>query len=203
MKRNLSCLVLVGMIPLIFTGCMGRMIGEGAEKALGPKGDYWQEKSPAASKEDKVLAPYTKFVLGQVKNDFGKNVPAEFFTLFPEEFEKVLAKSKLPETDAGKTLVINVTVIHYEIADKTDNILGPLEQVVARVELVDKDTNNVLAYGNVIGRTGKSVGLGVDWKARGLAKGIVKWISDYYPIPENDEEEEIEEENEISEEDAS
>jgi hypothetical protein len=192
MKRNRIYLLLALIVPMVCSGCVGRVIGEGAEKALGPKGDYWQEKKLAASKEDKVLAPYTKFVLGQVKNEYGRNVPADFFTLFPEEFEKVLAKSKLPESDAGKTLVINVAVIHYEIADETDNILGPLEQVVARVQLVDKDTNTVLAYGNVIGRTGKTVGLGVDWKARGLAKGIIKWIKDYYPPLEEEENEEEE-----------
>jgi hypothetical protein len=193
MKRNIACILLALAIPVICSGCLGRVVGEGAEKALGPKGDYWQEKRLAVSKEDKVLAPYTKFVLGKVKNEYGRNVPAEFFELFPDEFEKVLAKSKLPDNKTGKTLVINVAVIHYEIADRTDNILGPLEQVVARVELVDKDTNKVLAYGNVIGRTGKTVGLGVDWKARGLAKGIIKWISDYYPMPEEDEGNEEEE----------
>ena len=36
----------------------------------------------------------------------------------------------------------------------------------------------------------KTVGLGVDWKARGLAKGIIKWISDYYPKKEKDRDEE-------------
>jgi hypothetical protein len=124
--------------------------------------------------------------LGRVKNDYGRNVPREFFNLFPDEFEKALEKSRLPNVETGKTLVVNVTVIHYETADEEDNVLGPLEQVVAKVQLVDKATNNVLAFGNVIGRTGKTVGLGPDWKARGLAKGIVKWISDYYPKKEKD-----------------
>ncbi len=193
MKKGVGKILLAVAVSVVCSGCLGRMVGEGAEKTLGPKGAYWEEKSLAYSKKEKVLAPYTNFVLGQVKNDFGRNVPREFFSLFPREFEKALEKSKLPDTPTGKTLVVNVTVIHYETADETDNVLGPLEQVVAKVQLVDKATNKVMAYGNVIGRTGKTVGLGVDWKARGLAKGIVKWISDYYPRKHKESEEENEE----------
>jgi hypothetical protein len=192
MKKVLGQILLAVMVMVFCSGCLGRMVGEGAEKTLGPKGAYWQEKSLAYSKKDKVLASYTNFVLGKVRNDFGRNVPRDFFTLFPDEFEKALDKAKLPNVENGKTLVVNVTVIHYETADETDNVLGPLEQVVARVQLVDKGTNKVLAYGNVVGRTGKSVGLGVEWKARGLAKGIVKWISDYYPRKHKDKDDEEE-----------
>jgi len=189
MKRTLGYVLLSVTMTIICSGCLGRLVGEGAEKTLGPKGAYWEEKPLAVSKSQKVLAPYTKFVLGQVKNDFGSNVPPAFFDLFPAEFEIAIQKAKLPDIETQKTLVVNVSVIHYETADMKDNVLGPLEQVVARVQLVDKSTNKVLARGNVIGRTGKSVGLGVDWKARGLAKGIVKWISDYYPKREGEEEE--------------
>ncbi len=189
MKKRIA---LAGLAMIMCSGCMGRIIGEGAEKTLGPKGAYWEEKRLAQSKKQKVLAPYTQFVLGKVTNEYGSNVPPDFFNLFPTEFEKNIVESKLPNDTRGKTLVINVAVIHYETADMTDNVLGPLEQVVARVQLVDKATNNVLAYGNVIGRTGKTVGLGVDKKAEGLARGIVKWLSAYYPKKNKEAEEEDE-----------
>ena len=189
MKKVVGKIILAVAVSVVCSGCLGRMVGEGAEKTLGPKGAYWEEKSLAYSKRDKALASYTNFVLGQVKNGYGHNVPEDFFTVFPDEFEKALEKSKLPNVESGKTLVVNVTVIHYETADETDNVLGPLEQVVAKVQLMDKATNKVLAYGNVVGRTGKTVGLGVEWKARGLAKGIVKWICDYYPKKEKAKEE--------------
>ena len=168
-------------LMLLSQGCVGRVVGEGAEKTLGPKGAYWQEKPLAAGKDAKPLGVYKRFELGTVKNDFGKNVPSDLIPKFREEFAKELKEAKLPEEAAGKTLLINVTIIHYESADTTDNVLGPLEQVVAHVEMVDKDSQQVLASGNAIGRTGKTVGMGVDWKARGLAKALVKWIGDYYP----------------------
>jgi hypothetical protein len=188
--KSLCCLpvaMLTGLM-LLSQGCVGRVVGEGAEKALGPKGAYWQEKPLAASKDAKVLAAYRRFELGTVKNDFGKNVPSDLIPKFRTEFSKELKDAKLPEDPSGKTLLINVNIIHYETADMTDNVLGPLEQVVAHVELVDKDSQQVLASGNAIGRTGKSVGMGVEWKARGLAKALVKWLSDYYSKAKEDEE---------------
>jgi hypothetical protein len=184
---SLSVALLAGLM-LLSQGCVGRVVGEGAEKALGPKGAYWQEKPLAASKDSKVLASYRRFELGTVKNDFGKNVPSDFIPKFRSEFAAELKEARLPSDSSGKTLLINVSVIHYETADTTDNVLGPLEQVVAHVDLVDKDSQQVLASGNAIGRTGKSVGMGVDWKARGLAKALVKWISDYSPKSKEDEE---------------
>ena len=190
MKRlpGWSLAVLVGL-AMWSSGCMGRLVGEGAEKALGPKGDYWEEQPLAASKKLKVLDAYGRFELGAVQNDYGRNLPSDFIPKFKAEFAKQLKESRLAKAPPGKTLVFNVSLVHYEVADTTDNVLGPLEQVVARVTLVDKDTQQVLATGNAIGRTGKTVGLGVDWKARGLAKALLKWAMDYYPKGEEDDDE--------------
>jgi len=179
-RRGLLVALLAGL-ALASQGCMGRLVGEGAEKALGPKGVYWEETPLAAGKDMKVLELYRNFELGTAKNDFGRNVPPEFLGKFRAEFARQLQESKLPKEPGGKTLVFNVYVIHYETADTADNILGPLEQVVAHVELVDKDSQKTLASGNAVGRTGKSVGLGVNWKARGLAKALIRWASDYCP----------------------
>lgn len=172
-------------------GCLSRAIGEGAEKTLGPKGAYWEVKPVAGTKDHKSLAGYKNFALGTVKNEAGKNVPAEFLQKFPAEFAKRLKDSSLPKDHSGKTLVFEVNILHYETADTTDNVLGPLEQVVARVELVDKETHQVLAQGTAVGRTGKSVGLGPEWKAWGLSRALIKWAKDYYP-KEKDEKEDRE-----------
>ena len=179
-RRSLWVLLLAGLI-LPAQGCMGRLIGEGAEKALGPKGVYWEEKPLAASKDAGPLAAYRSFELGQVTNGYGKNVPPTFIEKFKAEFANQLQASRLPNDGAGKTLLFNVGILHYETADTADNVLGPLEQVVAHVDLVDKESQAVLASGNAVGRTGKTVGLGVDWKARGLAKALIKWALAYTP----------------------
>jgi hypothetical protein len=181
--RKMYGLVLTLLVgaALASGGCLGRAIGEGAEKTLGPKGAYCEVQPVAGTKDHQSLAAYKNFELATVKNDAGKNVPPEFLQKFPAEFAKRLNESSLPKDRSGKTLGFDVTIIHYETADPTDNVLGPLEQVVARVELVDKETHQVLAQGTAIGRTGKSVGLGPEWKAWGLSRALIKWAKDYYP----------------------
>jgi hypothetical protein len=191
MKRSHAHGLLVWSLAgfaLLSGGCMGRLVGEGAEKALGPKGEYWETKRAAASKRTKVLASYRRIELGTVNNEIGANLPADFISKFKAEFAKQLRESKLPKDASGKTLVINVDVIHYENADMGDSVLGPLEQVVARINMLDKESQQVLAAGNAIGRTGKTVGMGVDWKARGLAKALIKWVSDYSSMDEDSDE---------------
>ena len=172
--------LLIGPI-LLSQGCMSRAIGEGAEKTLGPKGAYWEVSPLGAAKDHRALAGYQNFALGQVTNAVGNNLPPDFISMFQSEFAKRIADSKLPHNPGGKTAVFNVTIVHYEKADMTDNVLGPLEQVVARVELVDQGSNQVLGQATAIGRTGKSVGLGTEWKAWGLSRALIKWAEDYYP----------------------
>lgn len=160
-------------------GCLGRLVGEGAEGAMGAKGEYWEEHPVSGGKSAKPLREYQNFELGKVTNDYGRNVPGDFMSKFPADFKKALKHSGLPTDANGKTLLFNVRIIHYEKADMSDNVLGPMEQVVASVELVDKDTGAVVASGNAIGRTGKTVGLGAGAKAEGLSKALIKWASDY------------------------
>jgi|ERR1043166_261337 hypothetical protein len=188
--RNCKGLVLTLLVgtALLTPGCVGRAIGEGAEKATGPKGAYWEVKPCGSTKDHRALASYKNFELGPVRNEAGKNVPPDFLQKFPTEFAKRLKDSGLPTDHSGKTVVFDVTIVHYETADKTDNVFGPLEQVVAKVQLVDKETHQPLAEGVAIGRTGKSVGLGTEWKAWGLSKGLLKWAKDYYPKGKDDKE---------------
>jgi hypothetical protein len=164
-------------------GCLGRLLGEGAEGTLGPKGAYFEEKPVAANKDTKPLSAYGQFELGEVSNVYGKNVPSEFMAEFPTQFAERLKGSDLAKGAGEKTLVFNVQIIHYETADMEDNVFGPLEEVIARVELVDKESGTVIASGNAVGRTGKTVGLGTKTKAEGLAKALVKWAEDYHEKP--------------------
>jgi prophage DNA circulation protein len=62
-----------------------------------------------------------------------------------------------------------------------DQVFGPFEEVVARVELVDKASGTVLGVANCIGRSNTSVNKGVNKKAEGLSKAIAIWIGRSYP----------------------
>ena len=108
-------------------------------------------------------------------------VPPDLWADLRTAFAEELAEKGLPNDSSGKTLLIRGRIVHYE----GDGILGlalsPLEEVVARIELVDKDSGNVLGVANCIGRTTASVNTGVEKKAQGLAKAIVSWLDKRYP----------------------
>jgi hypothetical protein len=165
-------------------GCVGRLIGEGVEAARGGQGDYGEIQPVAGAKNHSALSAYERFELGDVINECGRLMPGEFISRFKAQFAEQLADSDLPRASSGKTLAFNVAIIHYEKAKAADNIFGPLEEVVARVDLVDAESGEVLATGNAVGRTGKSVGLGTKTKAEGLSEALIKWVEDYYPKPE-------------------
>jgi hypothetical protein len=184
MTRALTVIGLAGL-AMLSQGCM-RMATESMEATMGAKGTYYQGTPLGPDKDHMALQEYKRFELGEVKNSAGKFLPPEFLVYFPRQFNKVMGKSHLPADPSGKTLLIRVNVIHYEKANTVDNVFGPFEEVVARVELVDKDSSRVLGEGAVIGRTTQSAGLGPEAKAEGLARGLVKWLSDYYPKPPKD-----------------
>ena len=183
--RTTRVLAMVGvMIAAMFSqGCMERLAGEGMEAAMGPKAAYYEEKPLAEKKDHKALEAYKRFELGEVKNMTGKFMPPDFMTYLPAQFKEQLASSDLPKEASGKTLVFQVSIIHYEAASMVSNAFGPFEEVVARVELVNKDDGQAVSQGVAISRSEKSVNLGSEKKAQGLAKALIKWASDYYPKP--------------------
>ncbi len=60
-------------------------------------------------------------------------------------------------------------------------MLGPVEEVVCRTELVDKGTGQVLGIANCVGRTKARSNTGVKEKAEGLAEAFVKWVESSFP----------------------
>ena len=180
--RAVAMMVLM-ISALASQGCMERLVGEGVEATMGPKAAYFEEKPVAAQKDHKGLEAFKRFELGEVKNMTGKLMPPEFPSHLAAQFKAQLAESDLPKEPSGKTLVFQVSIIHYEAASMVSNAFGPFEEVVARVELVNKDDGQAVGQGVAISRSEKSVNLGSEKKAQGLAKALIKWASDYYPKP--------------------
>ena len=94
---------------------------------------------------------------------------------------KELKDEKIPNARSGKTLLIQGKILHYQGASSSAVATAGVEFVVARIELVDKDSGRVLGVANCAGWTSKRVTLGVPEKAEGLARAIVKWIDKHYP----------------------
>lgn len=178
-KRIATATILV--TAALFCGGCGRLVGEGAAVALGAKGNYISLQPAGWDRLRAPLREYSDFQLGAIEDSFGGLVPSQLLRVLPGKFKQELAEAELPTKPGGKTLLIRGKIYHYEKSGLFGNLFGPHEEVVARMELVDKKTGKVIAVANCVGRTNKSVNLGVDKKADGLAKGIVKWLASGYP----------------------
>ncbi|MFA6132949.1 MAG: hypothetical protein WC869_02895 [Phycisphaerae bacterium] len=191
--RYLSLITLLACTVAFTTGgCLSRAIKEGMGKARGPAGIYMPIQPLSPIKNAPVLASYRNFEMGKITDDIGSRAPGELMYYLPRAFDTQLGKKKLPMERGGKTLIVRGEIIHYESAGTVANVMGPLEEVICRTELVDKDTGKVLGVANCIGRTQETVNQGVEKKAQGLAKAMVSWIDAHYPKAgrENLEEEE-------------
>ncbi len=176
---RMSAMVLL-VVPLLTAGCLSRAVKEGLGVAVGAKGSYQPITGVSAGDELAAVA-YTNFELARLTDATGGRVPGAFWGYLPEEFNKELVAKKLPQQPGGRTLVARGSVIYYEDASLTGNVFGPLEEVVARIEFVDKASGRTVVQVFCVGRTKESVNLGVQKKAEGLAKAIVRWIHDHYP----------------------
>jgi hypothetical protein len=174
MKKILLPCLLLAMV-MTSGGCLGRMIGEA-----------WGGIEQGAGRFDPVndvtisLDNYTDFEIGEFKDDTAGSVPPEFWTYLPTVFEVLAADQGLRDDPSGPTAVINGTVIYYETADLMSQAFGPYEEVVARVEIVDKATGRVLGTATAVGRTKSTTSQGPETKAKGLSKGIIMWINSHY-----------------------
>ena len=183
-SRNICtlCAILIVAMLVTVTGCT-TAIKEGVGVARGAKGVYAPIQSVSATAETRPLGIYKRFELGEFVDDFGGKVPASLMPAFRTAFIDQIVSNKLPNDPQGKTLLIRGRLLHYESADTLAMAVRPLEEVVARVELVDKDTGQVLGVANCLGRTTTRVNLGVEKKGDGLAKAIVSWLAARYPQP--------------------
>lgn len=183
MKSATKLSVLLVFAGLVLTsGCVGRLIDEGIEKGLGPTAKVCSLEPRLPEKASNYLAGYKNFELAlPIKSEF-PDTPGEFMTYFPTRMQEQLASKGLPVGKSGKTLLIGVTIVGYQPVSSYNKVLGPTEEVIARVELTEKDTGKLVAKAICIGRTYQSVGLGPRWKAWGLSRAIVNnWIDNCYP----------------------
>ena len=175
---------LLGIVVLLtaasLTGC-GTAAKEAVGIFTGAKGVYAPITAVSADKEARPLGQYKRFELGAISDDFGGNVPSDLLPHLRQAFPEVVAEAELPDEPGGKTLVIRGKILHYEDAGTLAMVTGPLEEVIARLEMVDKDSGQVLGVANCIGRTTTRTTVGIANKGRGLAKAIVSWIDKRYP----------------------
>jgi hypothetical protein len=170
----------VATAAVLLAGCT-RAVKETVGLGRGAKGVYAEVQPVGLTKDDKPLGVYGRFEMAQPVDDTGQKTPPEFYGLLESEFNKQLAGSGLPDRPGANTLLARVTILHFELAGALGHAFGPFEEVVARVELVDKKSGRVLGKANCIGRSNESVNKGVPKKAEGLAEAVINWIKSRYP----------------------
>jgi len=181
MKHVAGLLSLSLLVLVAGQGCVGRLIDEGIEKSMGPTAKVLPMDPQWPAKDHAYLENYKNFAIGTIKTEFPA-VPQEFMEYLPGRLAEQLASKDLPMDQNRNTLVIHITILAYQPVSSYHKALGPTEEVVARVELVDKGSGKLVGKAVCIGRTYQSVGLGTKWKAWGLCRAIVNdWINEYYP----------------------
>lgn len=183
MKRA-AMLVMTAAICFSNVGCVSRGIKEAVGLFRGAKGVVTPivELGPEGQTP---LAPFERFVVEPFEDRTATGVPAEVPQLLPTYVEQELASREILNLPSARTLIIRGTYIYYEDSTEViDQAFGPFEELLARVQLVDADTGEIVGEAYCVGRTGESVTQGPEKKAEGLAKAIVKWIQSAYPQSE-------------------
>ena len=168
-RKSLLILTLV-LVAAVSPGCISRAIKESASVAIGAKGVLAEVQPPP------TLVGYSGFELGEFTDGMGGQVPKDLWTYLPDKFAAHLADKNLAGRSGGKTLQLRGTILHYEGEGISGLIFGDFEEVIARVEMVDKASGAVIGTANCIGRTTTTARKGVANKADGLAKALVSWI---------------------------
>jgi hypothetical protein len=188
--------VAAGMLAaFLMPGCLTAAVEvakEGASGIRGPQGIFREIQPISAS----ALGACQRFEMSKFQDDFGGQVPPEVFGRLPEYFGEYLRTMRVPNGRVGKTIVVSGKIIYYEEQHGSRTILSPLEEIIARVELIDKDSGHVVGVAVCVGRTTArlhatslrrkipdelDMDSGAAIMARGLAKAIADWIVSRYP----------------------
>ena len=173
--KTLRLILLFAVVTPLCTGCLSRAIKEGAGAAFGAKGVALPVEPPKFPENDKRFASYTNVEVGEIVDDFGGKVPRSFFPLLKNKIDELMKEKGLKR--GGKTIVVSGRIVHYEVDNALGYAFGNFEEVVARVFLVDKATGAKLVQCSCIGRSKTTTTMGVEQKAEGMAKAVLKLLS--------------------------
>lgn len=185
MRKLIPAAALIASTLVLAPGCF-TVAEEAYYKVKGAVGLFVEIKPVASFQDHLSLSQYTRFELGEMRDEFAGKVPFLFIPDLQAEFPRALADSRIYQYARGRTLLIRGSIIYYEHAGTLGVVLGDIEEVLARVELVDKATGKVVGTAMCVGRSVSRSTMGVNYKAEGLARAIVLWIQAYYPKREGD-----------------
>ena len=183
MRKNIRLALILVTCGMISGGCTSRIIKEGYYGATGSSGHYILL---AGDKPECRKLPFSHGAvqMGSIQNTVGYACPPQFIQYLPEEVPKELLKEegsgdeKKPflHGPANKKLLITGTIIHYDEGKLLDQIVGPMEEVICRLQIRDAQTNTLYAEANFVSRAKSTVRKGPKELAEGIGKAIKKLL---------------------------
>jgi len=175
--KTAKLLLVLSIVSVFCTGCLSTAFREGKGAAMGASGiDVQLQGSPN-------LEEYSNFEVGSFIDGMLNKTPGKLLKIMPGLVKSEMANYTIPMNRGGKTVVITGVVIHYDVAsDAISTVFGPFEEAVVRVMLTDKATSRIIGTANCIGRSNANTNKGLEQKARGVGKAIVKWIGKHRKI---------------------
>ena len=168
--RNAIALLIV---TALLNGCV-TAAKEVFYTARGAEGKY-TEVQPVGS-----LAAYDAFVVESFSNELAGVASSKLVGMIRDKTASRLAAETVLTPSGAKTLTIRGKVVYLDRQGMGSAMLGPMEEVVCHVRLIGA-SGKMLGWGAVLGRNKSRVrgaAAGEDEIADGVAKGVVKWLTE-------------------------
>ncbi|MBN1436415.1 MAG: hypothetical protein JW936_05020 [Sedimentisphaerales bacterium] len=177
-RRTVIVVLLLTAVLATLNGCVGRAVREGYHGIVGAAG-VPLVISGQETQIKSIPLTYGNYQLERFTCDIGTLCDPQFFSALPNRVSQELSTREVDDEDvsffvgpSNRTVIIRGRVIHYETADLLGVAMGPMEEAICRVQLVDADSGTVLADTNCVGRVESTVRSGPDELAHGVARAI-------------------------------
>ena len=183
MQGKIRPIVILLTCGFLAGGCTSRIIKEGYYGATGSSGHYILLSGDKAECR-KLPFSHGTIQIGSIQNTIGDACPAQFVQILPDSIsDEFLKKEKENDEEkpfmrgpANKKVLITGTVIHYDEGKLLDQIVGPMEEAICRLQIRDTQTNTLYAEVNFVSRAKSSVRKGPKELADGIGKAIKKFL---------------------------
>jgi hypothetical protein len=183
MWKNIRPALILVTCGMISGGCTSRIIKEGYYGATGSSGHYILL---SGDEQQCRKLPFSHGVvqMDSIQNMIGDACPAQFIQILPKSITDELLKKEKENDEkkpflrgpANKKLLITGAVIHYDEGKLLDQIVGPMEEAICRLQIRDAQTNTLYAEANFVSRAKSSVRKGPKELAEGIGKAIKKLL---------------------------
>lgn len=171
MKKNALLSIVLAGVGLVGTGCLGRVISEGAGAVLGARGKVVDIKRGPS------LTRYHALRVESLSVSPGLMPPSSLAGLVRGQFMKAGQEAGLA-TSGRPMVLVEGEIIHYEAGGAVDTAIGPLEEVIIRTRLMDGESHRLLAEANLVGRSKATSSSGPENLSEGAGRALAKWLEE-------------------------